>query len=345
MGGPKYELDDQEEDLMYKLAPNFGLRRRLLSVFAGCAVVSTTLVWAQAYPHKPVTLVVPFPPGGSADAGARIVSQALAEQLDVTIVVDNKPGANANIGSGIVARAAGDGYTLLYNTSSITLSPSLYKELPYDFQEDLAAVGPTLVVPLALVVPASLPVRDIKEFLAYAKNNQQALSYGSAGNGNITHLSAFQLARETGFSAMHVPYKGSGPANLDLIAGRLDFMTDTLNNVLPFHRNGSLRILAVTTQQRMSLLPDVPTFAEAGIPDVGSGAWSGLMVPASTPPEIIARLSEGLQQALMTASVQERIAQLGAEPLLGSPAEYGAFLKAEFARWADVIKSTGMTVE
>jgi tripartite-type tricarboxylate transporter receptor subunit TctC len=325
-----------------------GLRRRRWMVGTAAAVVFTGMAFpaqAEVYPSRPITMVVPFPPGGSADAGARIVAQGMSERLGVAVVVDNKPGANAGIGSAYVAKAKPDGYTVLYNTSTITLNAALYEKLPFDYQRELTPVGLSMVVPLALVVPSSMPVTNVKEFLDYARSKGDALTYGSAGNGNITHLAAFQLMRAAGLAVTHVPYKGSGPANLDLVTGRIDFMTDTVNNLLAFHRDGRLRILAVTTDTRLGLLPDVPTFAEAGIPDVGSGAWSGVMAPAGTPAAVIDKLNTSLREALASAAVREKIAQLGAEPLGGTAAHYEQFLAREQARWADVVKASGISLQ
>jgi hypothetical protein len=290
-------------------------------------------------------MVVPFPPGGPTDLVARVLAQKMSEQMGQTIVIDNKPGANGNIAAAMVSKAAADGYTLLYNTSSITLSPALYKSLTYDVQKNLAPVALTAVVPLALVVNPAVPANNVREFIAYAKANPGRLSYGSAGNGNVTHLAAFQLVSSQGIDATHIPYRGSAPADVDLVAGQIQFMTDTINSVMPFIKDKKLKLLAMTTAKRVSLFPDTPTLAETVMPGFEAGAWQGLMVPAGTPPAVIQRLNSEVMKALNSAEVREKLAIQGAEPLGSTPDEYGAYIKRELARWATVVKDTGLTLE
>jgi tripartite-type tricarboxylate transporter receptor subunit TctC len=319
------------------------LRRTLLGLAAvACLPVAA---WAQAYPSKPITLLVPFPPGGPTDLVARVLAKKMSEQMGQSIVIDNKPGANGNIAAVAAAKAAADGYTVLYNTSSITLSPALYKSLAYDVQRDLAPVALTAVVPLALVVNPSVPANNVREFIAYAKANPGKLSYGSAGNGNVTHLAAFQLVRHHDLDATHVPYRGSAPADVDLVAGQIQFMTDTINSVMPFVKDKRLKLLAVTTSQRMSLFPEVPTLAETVMPGFEAGAWQGIMVPANTPKAVVQRLNAEINKALQSTEVKEKLALQGAEPLGSTPEEYGAYVKKELARWAAVVKATGVTLE
>jgi tripartite-type tricarboxylate transporter receptor subunit TctC len=319
------------------------LRRTLLGLaVAACLPLAA---WAQAYPSKPITLLVPFPPGGPTDLVARVLAKKMSEQMGQSIVIDNKPGANGNIAAVAAAKAAADGYTVLYNTSSITLSPALYKSLAYDVQRDLAPVALTAVVPLALVVNPAVPANNVREFIAYAKANPGKLSYGSAGNGNVTHLAAFQLVRHHDIDATHVPYRGSAPADVDLVAGQIQFMTDTINSVMPFVKEKRLKLLAVTTSQRMSLFPEVPTLAETVMPGFEAGAWQGIMVPANTPKAVVQRLNAEINKALQSAEVKEKLAQQGAEPLGSTPEEYGAYVKKELARWAAVVKATGVTLE
>jgi tripartite-type tricarboxylate transporter receptor subunit TctC len=319
------------------------LRRTLLglAVAAGLPLA----VWAQAYPSKPITLLVPFPPGGPTDLVARVLAKKMSEQMGQSIVIDNKPGANGNIAAVAATKAAADGYTVLYNTSSITLSPALYKSLTYDVQRDLAPVALTAVVPLALVVNPTVPVNTAREFVSYAKANPGKLSYGSAGNGNVTHLAAFQLVKHHDIDATHVPYRGSAPADVDLVAGQIQFMTDTINSVMPFVKDKRLKLLAVTTSQRMSLFPEVPTLGETVMPGFEAGAWQGIMVPANTPKAVVQRLNAEINKALQSAEVKEKLALQGAEPLGSTPEEYGAYVKKELARWAAVVKATGVTLE
>ncbi len=322
------------------------LRRSLLGLAAGlavCAPVGQAL--AQTYPSKPITLVIPFPPGGPTDLVARVLAKKLGEQMGQSVVVDNKPGANGNIGAMAVVKAPADGHTVLYNTSSITLSPALYKSLSYDVQRDLAPVALTAVVPLALVVNPNVPVTNVREFVAYAKAHPGKLSYGSAGNGNVTHLAAYQFVQSQGIDATHVPYKGSAPADVDLVAGQIQFMTDTINSVMPFIKDKRLKLLAVTTSKRMSLFPDAPTLAETVMPGFEAGAWQGVMVPAGTPTAVVQRLNSEILKALKSPEVLEKLAQQGAEALGSSPEEYGAYVKKELARWASVVKSTGISLD
>jgi len=325
------------------------MRRLCLALLSGVAGVAALapmgIAHAQSYPSKPITLVVPFPPGGPTDQVARVLAQKLTEQMGQSVIVDNKPGANGNIGGTQVSKAAGDGYTLLYNTSSITLSPALYKNLSYDVQKDLAPVALTAVVPLALVVHPSVPANNVAEFVAYAKANPDKLSYGSAGNGNVTHLAAFQFTKNMGIDAAHVSYRGSAPADVDLVAGQIQYMTDTINSVMPFVKDKRLKLLAVTTAKRMSLFPNVPTLAETVMPGFEAGAWQGVMVPAKTPPEVVQRLNAEINKALQSDEVRAKLAVQGAEPLGSTPEEYRTYIGKELQRWAGVVKSTGITLD
>lgn len=312
----------------------------------GITALTTTGILAQpVFPSKPITMIVPFPPGGPTDLVARVVAQKMSESLGQTVVVDNRGGANGNLGALAAAKAAADGYTLLYNTSSITLSPALYKNLSYDVQRDLAPVALVAVVPLALVVNSNVPANTVKEFIAYAKANPGKLSYGSAGNGNVTHLGAFQFIQANAIDAVHIAYKGSAPADVDLVGGQIQFMTDTINSVMAFVRDKRLKLLAVTSAKRISLFPDVPTLSESGMPGFEVGAWQGLMVPANTPTPIIRRLNAEVLKALQSTDVRQKLALQGAEPLGSTPEEYGAYVQKELTRWAAVVKQTGVTLE
>ncbi len=325
--------------------PLFPRRRVLACIATAFALYAAPGAFAQAWPVKPITMLVPFPPGGPTDLVARVLAQKLGEQLGQNVVIDNKPGANGNIAAVAAARAPADGYTLLYNTSSIALSPALYKSLAYDVQKDFTPVALTAVVPLALVVHPSVPANNVKEFIAYAKANPGKLSYGSAGNGNVTHLGAFQFLQANGITAVHVPYKGSAPADLGLAAGDTQFMTDTINSVMGFVKDKRMKLLAVTTSKRMSLFPDVPTLAESGMPGFEVGAWQGIMVPAATPKPVVDRLNAEIVKALQSPDVRARLAAQGAEPLGSTPNEYAAYVRKELARWAGLVKATGVTIE
>ena len=318
----------------------------VLIALAGAVTFSSTAALAQAsFPSKSITMIVPFPPGGPTALVARVIAQKMSESIGQSVVVDNRGGANGNLGAMLAVRAAADGYTLLYNTSSITLSPALYKSLSYDVRRDLAPVALTAVVPLALVVGSNVPANTVSEFIAYAKANPGKLSYGSAGNGNVTHLGAFQFVRANGIDAVHIPYKGSAPADIDLVGGQIQFMTDTVNSVMPFVRDKRMKMLAVTTPKRMSLFPDVPTLAESGMPGFEVGAWQGLMVPVNTPKPIIQRLNAEVMKALQSPDVRQKLALQGAEPLGSTPEAYGEYIQKELNRWEMVVKQTGVTLE
>jgi tripartite-type tricarboxylate transporter receptor subunit TctC len=322
------------------------LRRMILLTSMAWVALGSGSAMAQAsYPEKPIRLVIAFPPGGPTDLVARVLAQKLTEQLGQSVVVDNKPGANGNIAADLVAKAPSDGYTLFYNTSAVALSPALYKKMSYDVRTDFAPVALTAVIPLVLAVHPSLPVNTVQEFVQYAKANPDKLSYGSAGNGNITHLGAFLMLQDKGLTAVNAPYKGSAPALTDLVAGQTQFTTDTINSALPFIKEKRLKALALTSLKRTSVLPDVPTLNETIMPGFEVGAWQGVLVPAKTSPEIIKRLNAEVNKALASADVRAKLAIQGAEPLGSSPAEYGNYIKAELERWERVVKQTGATLD
>lgn len=316
-----------------------------LAVLAAATLAPLGSAIAQSYPTRAINLVVPFPPGGPTDLVARIIAQQMSAQMGQPVVVVNRPGANGNIAAAAVSRATPDGYTVLYNTSAITLSPALYKNLGYDVRKDLAPVGSTAVVPLALVVHPSIPANTVQEFIAYAKANPGKLSYGSAGNGNVTHLVAYQFAQLNGIEATHIPFRGSAPANVALVAGQIHFMFDTINSVAGFIRGNRMRLLGVTTAKRIALFPDAPTLGESGMPGFEAGAWQGMMVPAGTPADVINRLNTELNKALKSTEVQERLAKQGVETLGSTPAEYGAFIDSELKRWGALIKAIGISLD
>jgi tripartite-type tricarboxylate transporter receptor subunit TctC len=323
-------------------------RRDLLraALCAGAVSILPGLAAAEGeYPTRPIKMVVPFPPGGPTDVVARLMADRLSKAFKQAIIVENQPGANANIGTTYVSKAPGDGYTLLYNTSSIVMSPALYRSLSYDLNKDFVPVGMTAEVPLALVVNNDLPVRNVQEFVAYAKAHPGKLSYGSAGQGSPTHLAAFQFARAAGIDATHVPYKGTAPADLDLAAGQLQFMTDTINTIASFVKGGRVRMLAVLTPKRLSLYPDVPTLAEQGFPEFEVQAWQGVLVPKGTPEHVVKTLNAEINRILQSKDVLDALAAQGAEPLGGTPQEYGAYLKKELARWTGVINAAGVKLD
>jgi len=330
-------------------APPHDARRRDLlraALWAGAAGILPGLAAAEGgYPSRAIKMVVPFPPGGPTDVVARLVADRLSRVFKQAIVVENQPGANANIGTAYVAKAQGDGYTLLYNTSSIVMSPALYRSLSYDLNRDFVPIGLTAEVPLALVVNNDLPVHNVKEFVAYGKAHPDKLSYGSAGYGSPTHLAAFQFAQAAGIQATHVPYKGTAPADLDLAAGQLQFMTDTINTIASFVKGGRVRLLAVLTPRRLPLYPDVPTLAEQGFPDFEVQAWQGMLAPKGTPEDVVKTLNAEINRILQSKDVLQALAAQGAEPLGGTPQEYDAYLKKELTRWTAVIKAADVKLD
>jgi len=324
------------------------LRRKWLRAVAACGVAVAVLpqaALAADYPDRPIRLVVPFPPGGPTDLVSRVIAKKMSEDLGQTVLVDNRPGANGNIGNEIVAKAQADGYTVLYNTSSIALSPALYKKLSYDVKRDLLPVALTANVPLVLEVNAQVQANTVPEFVAWLKANPGKMTYGSAGNGNVTHLAAFLFLQANGIEAVHAPYKGSAPALTDLASGQVQFMTDTINSSLPFIRDKRMKALAVTSSARSAQLPDVPTLAESGLKGFEVGAWQGMMVPAKTPPDIVRRLNGAVLKALASSDVRASLAAQGAEPRGSSPEAYGTYLSQELERWRKVVKDTGVTLD
>ena len=320
------------------------------SLLASMLIAMTALVplgahaQAENYPERPITMIVPFPPGGPTDLVARVLARQLSDQMGQSVIVDNKGGANGTIGMQAAASAKPDGYTILYNTSSIALAPNLFSNLNFDSEKDFTAISSTAVVPMVVLVHPSVPANNVQEFIDYAKKNPGKLSYASAGNGNVTHLTAFLFTQSADIDAVHVPYRGSAPGMTDLVGGQVHFMTNTLNDSLPFVREGRVKALAITSAKRSELLPDVPTLAESVMPDFESGAWQGVVAPAGTPPAIIDRLNQEIRKALKSDLVREQLAKQGTQILGNSPEEYQKYISDEIVRWGEVIRAAGVTV-
>ncbi len=319
----------------------FAATTLLLSLAAPSPAQPNTTDW----PTRAVTLVIPFPPGGPTDLIGRVLAKQLTAQLGQSFVVENKAGANGNIGGQAVANAKPDGYTALYNTSSLALSPSLYKNLNYSPTKDLTPVSSTAIVPLMLLVNNNVPVNTIQEFVAYAKKNPGKLSYSSGGNGNITHLAAFLLLQALGLEATHVPYKGSAPAMVDLMGGQVEFSTNTINDSMLLVRDKRLKGLAITSAKRSTALPDVPTVSETVLKDFDMGAWQGVMMPAGTDPRIVNALSTEIRKALQDPAMLTQLDAQGAQVLGSTPEQYAQYLASEIKRFAEVVKAAGVTVE
>ena len=290
-------------------------------------------------------MVIAFPPGGPTDIVSRIIPTELSRLLGQQVVVENRPGAGGNLGAEQVARSPADGYTIFYNTSAITIAPALYSKLNYDPQKDFAAVGLAATVPLVLVINPQVPAKNLREFVEWAKTRKGQVNYGSSGSGTITHLAAAQLAKDAGFSATHVPYKGSAPGMLDLASGQVQFMVDTINSTLPMIRDGRLRALAVATSKRSSVLPELPTIAESLIPGFEMSAWQGIVVPNGTPEAIISRLNAALQKVLASPEVRNKLLATGTEILGGNPEQYNQYIQAELKRFAQLAREAGARID
>jgi tripartite-type tricarboxylate transporter receptor subunit TctC len=296
---------------------------------------------------RPIRLVIAFPAGGPTDVIGRLIGERMGRALGQTVVIENRGGANGNIAADAVVKAEPDGLTLLYNTSSIALSRSLYKALPYDVLRDLVPVALTAAAPSLLVVNPALGVTTPAAFIAWARANSGKISYGSGGVGNASHLQSFMVMRHIGAEATHVPYRGTAAALTDTAAGNVQFMCDALNTALPLAREKLVLGIAVTSGERSSLLPEVPTMAESGLlsPGTDTGIWQGIMAPAKTPPAAIARLNAAVNAALAEPEVQARLAAMGARPTGGTPADFAAYLASEIALWTRVVAESGASAD
>jgi tripartite-type tricarboxylate transporter receptor subunit TctC len=321
-------------------------RSAVLALLASTVLVAGS-VMAQAWPTKPITWVVPFTPGGVTDNTSRTIGKKMGDVLGQQMLIDNRAGAGGSLGTEMVARAAPDGYTVLYATSgTMAANLALYKNLKYDPLRDFVPVHGMLLSPLVLVVDANKPYKTVAELVAYAKANPTALNYGSAGNGTGTHLTAELFSVETGAKMTHVPYKGSNPALQDLMGGRLDLMFDYISVVQPFIQAGKMRPLAVMTDKRVESLPNVPTIVEAGFPGAQSSAWSGMVVPAGTPPDIVKKLAGAMHTALSDKATISTFVSQGSIPMLSlNEAEFRKFIVEEQKKWAEVVRKSGAKIE
>ena len=320
-------------------------RRLLLAAAAALCLATPAFAQAQAYPTKPVRLVVPYPPGGPTDIVARVVAQKLSEQLGQQFIIDNRPGAGGNTGAELVARSPADGYTLVVATTAHAINPSLFKNLGYSLSKDLAPVSLLTSGPLVIVANPSLPAKNVAELIALAKARPGELNFASSGNGQSTHLSAELFASMAGVKMNHIPYKGSAPALTDTMGGQTQLMFDTMLSAMPHVKGGKLKALAVTSATRSPVAPDVPTVAESGLPGYEAIAWNGLLAPAHTPPEVLARLSGALKKVLAAPDVKDKFEAQGFAATWTSPEDFGRFMTAEIDKWAKVVKVSGATVD
>ncbi|MGE5794396.1 MAG: Bug family tripartite tricarboxylate transporter substrate binding protein [Bacteroidota bacterium] len=321
-------------------------RTLVLALSAAAAVLAAAPVAAQNYPTKPVKFVTPYPPGGTTDILARLIGTKLQQSLGQPFLVESKAGAGGNVGTDSVAKAPGDGYTILMGASGpLAINVSLFKNLPYNPEKDLAPVVHVASVPLVLVVHQSFPAKNVKELLALLKAKPDGYSYASAGNGTPQHLSAELFKQLTGTKMVHVPYKGSGPAINDLVGGQVPIAFESLIPILPQLKGGKLRPLAVTSLKRSALLPDVPTLDESGVKGYESIAWYGVVAPGKTPKPIVDKLNAEMVKALRDPDIKQRLAEMGSAEVAGSPEKFGALIKAEIAKWAPVVKASGATID
>lgn len=296
---------------------------------------------AQTWPNGPIRLIVPWPAGGGVDTSARIIAQPLAERLGQNIVVDNRGGAGGNIGTEMAARAKPDGYTLVMASSSPhAINPHLYSKLPFEPVKDFVPIALVASVPNILVVPTNSPANSVADLLAMARAQPGRLTYGSAGVGSSQHLAGAILVRATGINILHVPYKGTAPAEQDLMAGHISLMLDT-TACLPLVAGGKLKALAVASKVRNPALPNVPTFDELGIPNVYSSVWYGLAAPAGTPKEIVQRINSEVMSLLATPELRKRMQDFGGEPGSGSPESFLAFFESELKRYGEIVRLSG----
>ena len=321
-------------------------RKALLTLGSLAATATPRGAQAQAaYPAKPLRMILGFPAGGPTDNIARLLAVKLGESLGQPVVIENRPGANAVLAAEAVSRAPADGYTLLYNTSSFALSAALSPKLPYNPARDFTGVALTAAAPTVLIVNNDFKAHNVKEFIEQVKANPGKFSYGSAGTGTITHVIPAQLLQTAGLNAVHIPYKGSAPALIDLFGGQIQFAVDAMSSALPYIRDGRVRALAVTSKERIAALPNVPTVSESWISGYEASAWQGLMVPAAVPAPIVARLNLEILKVLAMPEVRAQMVRQGTDPLGSTPDAYNAFMRAEIDRWSRVARAGGITAE
>lgn len=303
--------------------------------------------WSQSptWPTKPIGLIVTYPPGGGADAMARLVAPKMAEVLGQNVVVENRPGASGQIGASAVAKAAADGYTLMLDASSFAVNPALFPKLPYDSNKAFKPIGVLALFPNVVLVNAQVPAKNIAELIALAKSRKDAVAYASSGNGSAQHLAGALFESAAKVDMVHIPYKGGGPALNDVIGGQVPLFFGNLASTLQHVQAGKLRALAVTSSKRATALPDVPTLAEAGVNGSEIHEWNAIFAPAGTPDAVVEKLADALQKAMDTPEVKARIAQLGGEVQKGGPKAAQDFIQTQMALWARVVKGKGIVLE
>ena len=320
-----------------------GASRALLTAALAASVCAPALA-ETPYPNRPVKIVVAFAPGGGSDFIARLLSQKLSEKLGQPVIVENRPGAGGNLGAGVALKAPADGYTLLLAAASYTVNPALYK-LSFDPIKDITPIAQLARGPFLIAVNQQVPVSSLKGLVDLAKKDPNKLSYASAGTGSIVHIATEYFLDATGTQIMHVPYKGTSPALTDTVAGQTQVVFGTVASTLPFAKSGQLKVMAVTTPSRLAALPDVPTTAEAGFPNYSVTNWHGIIGPKGIPPDIVAKLNKAINESLQAPGMSKGMASDGLTPAPGSPAEFGALLAGETARWQALVTKRSIKVE
>ena len=317
--------------------------KKLLAALGLVALVAGP-AQAQDYPTKTIRLIAPFAPGGSVDIVGRILAQKMTESLGQTVVVENKPGASGMIGADMVAKSAPDGYTLLVNSSIHVIVPSLFSKVTYNALEDLVAVGQATEVPMVMLTGAGSRAKSVQDVIAWAKA-EPGVAYASAGSGSSAHLAGEVFKKATGVTLTHIPYKGSGAAMADVIGGQVPLMFDALTAAMGHIQGNKMRALAVSSQQRSPILPDVPTFQELKMPQMNLSTWHGMWAPKGTPPEVVKKLNAEIVRIVALPEVREKIRGLGGIPVGNSPAEFDAYQRAELAKWSRIVKESGAKVD
>ncbi|MEK9803228.1 MAG: tripartite tricarboxylate transporter substrate binding protein [Curvibacter sp.] len=321
------------------------MKSKLLSLLLACGLALALPLSAQTYPSKPIRLLVPFPAGGATDILARALSQELGRKLGQSVVVENKPGAGGTIGAQAGAQAAPDGYTLLLTTSSThSIGPAINPKIPYNAETDFTPVAYVASSPQVILVPLSSPAKNLTEFIDYARQNPGRLNYASSGNGTISNLSTEIFKAQSGTFLVHIPYRGTGLSIADLVSGKVDVLFDSVVSGMPHVRDGKLRALAVTSPKRSALVPELPAVAEL-LPGFESVTWFGVYGPRGLPPEIVSRVNQAVNAALAEPDLKERFARLGAETAGGTPQQFAAVVRAESAKWKQVITERKITAD
>ena len=318
------------------------VRDVLSALIVGTALITPLTAHAQSYPNRPIKIIVPYAAGGAVDIVARTIGQPLAEALKQAVIVDNRPGASANIGMEMVAKATPDGYTLLMASNGIATNMALFPQLPFDGRRDFAPIAKIGYAPLVIVAPTSSPAKSLKDLIAMAKAEPGKLTYASAGNGSSGHLAGELLKSTAKVDILHIPYKGGAPAITDLLGERISFMPINPVEVMAHLRAGRLRALAVASDKRFPLLPDVPTVAEAGLPGYEASVWWGLVAPAKTPPELVRQLNAETNKALANPAIANKLGELGVVVTPGTPDQFAAFIKSQSELWSGVVRSAGI---